>query len=128
MTSVRASPKRPPAFRGGTPRTHSPLSQGNYYSYNWALAEAFSADLIPIAWSGKGMYENCCDNGETMPSYYLQTLGGAAQGKSGRGGASSAVSRLPTPAGNAYSTDWDFLRYVPDMMLINLGWCRAGPS
>lgn len=44
------------------------------------------------------MYQNCCDNGETMPSYYLQTL-----------------------AGNAYSTDWDFSRYVPDMMIINLG-------
>jgi len=33
-----------------------------------------------------------------VPSYYLQTL-----------------------AGRPYSTDWDFTRYVPDMMLINLG-------
>ena len=56
------------------------------------------ADIIPIAWSGKGMYVNCCDNGETMPSYYLQTRGGTA-----------------------YSNDWDFSRYTPDMMIINLG-------
>ena len=72
-------------------------TSGNYYSYNWKLAEALMANIIPIAWSGKGMYQNCCDNGETMPSYYLQTL-----------------------AGRAYSTDWDFSRYVPDMMIINL--------
>ena len=74
------------------------LTSGNYYTYNWALAEAFNADIHVIAWSGKGMYENCCDSGEKMPSYYLQTLGG-------------------TP----YATDWDFSRFVPDMMLINLG-------
>lgn len=74
------------------------MTSGNYYTYNWALAESFSANLVPIAWSGKGMYENCCDNGETMPSYYLQTLGW-----------------------NAYVSDWDFSRYVPDMMIINLG-------
>lgn len=33
-----------------------------------------------------------------MPSYYLQTLGGGH-----------------------YTKDWDFTRYVPDMLLINLG-------
>ena len=56
------------------------------------------ADIVPIAWSGKGMYVNCCDNGITMPSLYLQTRGGTS-----------------------YSTDWDFSRYTPDMMIINLG-------
>jgi len=40
-------------------------TSGNKYTYNWAIAEHFKADLIPIAWSGKGMYENCCDSGET---------------------------------------------------------------
>jgi len=39
------------------------------------------------------MYQNCCDSGEKMPSYYLQTL-----------------------AGNAYSTDWSFPA-APDLML-----------
>ena len=51
------------------------VTSGNYYTYNWKIAEYFKADLVPIAWSGKGMYKNCCDDGETMPSYYLQTLG-----------------------------------------------------
>jgi hypothetical protein len=73
-------------------------TSGNYYTYNWAIAERFNAQLVPIAWSGKGMYQNCCDNGETMPSYYLQTLGGGS-----------------------YTTDWDFSRYIPDCLLINLG-------
>jgi lysophospholipase L1-like esterase len=74
------------------------FTSGNIFTYGWMLAENFTADFVPIAWSGKGMYQNCCDNGETMPSYYLQTL-----------------------AGKAYSTDWDFTRYVPDAIIINLG-------
>ena len=40
-------------------------TSGNYWTYNWAIAEHFLADIIPIAWSGKGMYVNCCDNGES---------------------------------------------------------------
>ena len=31
-------------------------TSGNMYSYNWAIAEHFQADIVPIAWSGKGMY------------------------------------------------------------------------
>jgi len=73
-------------------------TSGNPYTYNWFIAEYFNADLVPIAWSGKGMYQNCCDNGETMPHYYLQTLGG-----------------------ESYTKDWDFTRYVPDTIIINLG-------
>lgn len=73
-------------------------TSGNPYTYNWFIAENFQADIIPIAWSGKGMYQNCCDNGEKMPSYYLQTLGGGS-----------------------YTQDWDFSRYKPDLIIINLG-------
>jgi hypothetical protein len=43
------------------------------------------------------VYQNCCDNGERMPSYYLQTLGGGS-----------------------FTTDWAFPS-APDMLLINLG-------
>lgn len=42
------------------------------------------------------MYENCCDNGETMPSYYLQARGG-----------------------QAYQTTWDFGLFNPDALIIN---------
>ena len=53
---------------------------------------------MPIAWSGKGMYRNCCDNvGEVLPDYWRQTFAGT----------------------NA--SDWDFSRFIPDMLLINLG-------
>jgi len=76
----------------------SDATSGNKYTYNWQIAEHFNADIVPIAWSGKGMYQNCCDMGETMPAYYKQTL-----------------------AGQAYINDWDFTRYVPDMLIINLG-------
>lgn len=81
------------------------LTSGNLYTYNWKIAEHFSAQLVPIAWSGKGMYKNCCDNGELMPAYWLQTLAGMG---------------CSTPACTG-STDWDHSRYVPDMMIINLG-------
>lgn len=74
------------------------VTSGNYYTYNHQICENFTADCTIIAWSGKGMYENCCDHGERMPSYYLQTL-----------------------AGESYSTDWDFSRWAPDALIINLG-------
>jgi len=74
------------------------ITSGNYYTYNHFICENFTADCTILAWSGKGMYENCCDNGETMPQYYLQTLGG-----------------------ESYSTDWDFSRWAPDAIIINLG-------
>ena len=41
---------------------------------------------------------NCCDPGEKMPAYWRQTLGG----------------------GN-HTADWDHSRFVPDVMVINLG-------
>ena len=58
--------------------------------HSWKIAEHFDADIVPIAWSGKGMYQNCCDDGERMPAYWLQTLGGGE-----------------------FTTDWDHSRYVP---------------
>ena len=74
------------------------LDSSNLASWDQRVCEGFAANCSIVAWSGKGMYENCCDSGETMPSYYLQTRGG-----------------------NAYATDWDFGRFVPDAIIINLG-------
>ena len=74
------------------------VTSGNYYTYNWQIAEHFDADLVPLAWSGKGIINNCCDTiGQRMPQYWRQTLAG------------TNVS------------DWNFARFVPDMVLINLG-------
>lgn len=83
---------------GGGPCTATPYTEDNFYTYDRYLCDNFTANCTVVAFSGKGMYENCCDNGETMPAYYLQTLGGAS-----------------------YSQDWDFGRFTPDAMLINLG-------
>jgi len=76
----------------------APYTSGNPYTYNWEAAEVLGADLVPIAWSGKGMYQNCCDDGPKMPDYYLQTLGGGQ-----------------------FPKDWNFHNFQPDMMIINLG-------
>lgn len=73
-------------------------TSGNYGTYNQLLCDHFQANCSIVAWSGKGMYENCCDNGETMPQYFLQTRGG-----------------------EQYSQTWDFSRFTPDAMIINLG-------
>ena len=67
-------------------------------NYIWRIAEHFNADLALLAWSGKGMFRNCCDPGEKMPAYWRQTLGG----------------------GN-HTANWDHSRFVPDVMVINLG-------
>lgn len=82
------------------------LTSGNKYTYNWAIAEAFGAEMSAIAWSGKGMYRNCCEGTyskrwavETMPLLWRRRL-----------------------AGDPDSTDWDFAKDgAPDMLIINLG-------
>lgn len=53
----------------------SQLSSSAYYSYTRYIDAALNASSTVIAWSGKGMWKNCCDENETMPQYYLQTLG-----------------------------------------------------
>ena len=80
-------------------------TSGNLYTWNWKIAEAFEAQLRPIAWSGKGMYRNCCEQSgwgarwaeETMPVLWRRRL-----------------------AGEPTSTDWPHAD-VPDMLLIHLG-------
>jgi len=74
------------------------VTSSNWASYNRLLCDALGANCSIVAWSGKGMYENCCDSGEKMPSYYLQARGG-----------------------EAYQETWDFSAFVPSMLLINLG-------
>jgi hypothetical protein len=68
----------------------------NYFSYSRIIGDHFNADSSIIAYSGKGMYENCCDNGETMPGYFKQTT-------------------VAPPA-----SPWDYV-WAPDALLINLG-------
>jgi hypothetical protein len=78
-------------------------TEDHYQSYGPTAARALDADLISVSWSGIGMYHNCCDaNGsktDTMPNYY-----GFA---------------LPDPA--SPTTNWDFTKWTPELVLINLG-------
>lgn len=76
----------------------SQLSSSFYYSYSHYINEALKlGSSSTIAWSGKGVWSNCCDNDTfagTMPGYFLQTLGSST------------------------SQDWDFSRFKPSAMYI----------
>jgi len=69
-------------------------------SYGALTARALNADLITIAWSGKGMYE---DYGgattSTMPDLYPYSM----------------------PTQPATATLWNFSEWTPDAVVINLG-------
>ena len=56
---------------------------GLQYTYNRQTAEAFGTELTAIAWCGKGMYYNCCEQSysrrwalETIPSIWHRRLHG----------------------------------------------------
>jgi lysophospholipase L1-like esterase len=83
---------------GVGPCTADILTEDNSITYGALLCANFTANCSTIAWSGKGLFENCCDTGERMPQYFLQTLGG-----------------------ESYSTDWTFSNFVPSAVVINLG-------
>lgn len=83
-------------------------------SYMAQLCLAFGANCSTIAWGGKGMYENCCDKGTTMPEYYQQRL--AFEG---------------AEAFHPYT--FSASGFVPDAVVINLGTndyshCRKRPG
>jgi len=67
-------------------------------SYSSLLCSNFTANCSNIAIGGKGLVANCCDNGPTMTSYFLQTEYGTVK------------------------PDWDFAQEpIPDGIIINLG-------
>lgn len=75
------------------------LSEDNSVTWGNLLCGNFSANCSIIAWSGIGVYEN--SRGEmypsTMPGVYDRAMG--------------AVPGVP----------WDFSRFTPDAVVINLG-------
>jgi hypothetical protein len=66
-------------------------------TYGRQLCVSFGANCSTQAISGKGIYQNCCDNNETMTAIWLRTLPG-----------------LP-------SVLWDNAESKPDAVLLNLG-------
>jgi GDSL-like Lipase/Acylhydrolase family len=88
---------------GKGPCNASDATSSHYNSWSRYVADNLTASYDAIAWSGKGMYANCCDPPghptEMMPAYYLQTFGS-----------------------ENYVNDWNFSTYAPpDAMVINLG-------
>jgi lysophospholipase L1-like esterase len=75
------------------------LAAQNYYvAYGAVAARTLNADLITIAWTGKGMYRNSGgDMTNTMPDLYGLTL--------------------PDQA----TTKWNFASWIPDAVVIYLG-------
>lgn len=84
----------------GTPGCTGTKPENNYLAYGSVAARALGADLHTVAWSGIGMYRNYDQSGpsaDAMPARY--------------------DSALPTVTGSS----WDFARYSPQAVVINLG-------
>jgi len=76
-------------------------TENHYLAYAAVAARALGAELSTVAWSGKGVVCNYGDAADScqdpLPIYYDRTL--------------------PDDAGSK----WDFSRFVPDAVVINLG-------
>jgi lysophospholipase L1-like esterase len=83
---------------GTLPCGFTPDTEDNYRAYGSVTARNLGADLVTLAWSGKGMIYNYGDDkNEPLPALYDRTLPQAAQ------------------------PSWDFSRYQPHVVVINLG-------
>ncbi len=76
----------------------SGATESAYAAYAGVASRALEADAHVIAWSGKGMVRNCCGNTDPpLPGVYGRTLG------------------------NEDGSTWDFTRWTPDAVVVNLG-------
>jgi lysophospholipase L1-like esterase len=78
------------------------VSQQNHWmSYGAITARAMAADVITVAWSGKGMYRNrdgtTASTGITVPELYARTLP------------------------NVATSTWSFVTDIPQAVIMNLG-------
>lgn len=80
------------------PCPFSAATENHYQTYGAIAARSVNADLVTTCWSGLGMYRNYGgDTAGTMPERWLRTL--------------------PQTTGST----WDFSKYVPHAVVINLG-------
>ena len=77
----------------------SPDTENHYLTYGAIAARHLDADLVTVAWSGKGVFSNRGSTVDTvpMPALWLRALPERADSR------------------------WDFARYRPDAVVINLG-------
>lgn len=85
---------------GSAPCNASIITDDHFVTYGAKICEYFSAECSEtIARSGRGMIVNCCDDGQTMPEYFLQSL-----------------------CVDEGEKDWDFKSAAqPDAVVVNLG-------
>ncbi|GAA1998208.1 SGNH/GDSL hydrolase family protein [Microbacterium pumilum] len=90
---------------------YSVSTQNHWKSYEGLASRAKRAELVTLAWSGKGLYRNydgtTAATGETMPELYLRTI--------------------PTDP----TSVWGFTTDIPHVVLINLGtndWNHGDPG
>jgi lysophospholipase L1-like esterase len=77
----------------------TPATENHHLSWGAVAARALDADLVTIAWSGKGVFSNRGNPTDLVPMPALWTR------------------TLPEQEGSR----WDFARYQPDAVVINLG-------
>ena len=83
---------------GNSPECHfAPETENGYLSYAAITARNLNADYLAVAYSGKGVIQNYDLKTETIPQVYDRTF-----------------PDLNKPL-------WDFKRYTPDLVVINLG-------
>jgi len=75
----------------------------NYLAYGSVAARALGADVVNIAWSGIGVYRSYSASDPTMPARY-----------------DYAIPNDQTP--------WDFSRFAPHVVVVNLGTNDFGPG
>jgi lysophospholipase L1-like esterase len=79
----------------------TPATENHYLAYESLAARDLGADLVTVAWSGKGVVCNYGDDAtscvDPMPAYYERTLPDRADSR------------------------WDFTRWQPQAVVINLG-------
>jgi len=86
---------------GTAPCDNVRSNDDNYSAYGSVAARAVRAELVTIAWSDIGMYRNKDQieaSADAMPARYAKIL-----------------------PNDATAPNWDFTRYYPDAVVINLG-------
>lgn len=89
---------------------HNGPDRENYF-LSWAnlVCAHFGADCHTSAWSGYGIVENCCGGSTLMPDIWERTL------------ATIPSQNTSDPHGTVKSNHWNFTRWAPDAVVINLG-------
>ncbi|CAE7037646.1 celE [Symbiodinium natans] len=94
------------------PRNSSICSPSNqWFNESWPslICKGLGAQCHTAAWSGLGMAANCCGGYTLMSTVWLRTVGSLES--------LNQLMPFQTPEDNL----WDFSRWVPDAVVINLG-------